>query len=1473
MTRSALPGIVALVLLGTAAHADHPSPYPWTLSTSDFDYDIFFDASNPYDCSSGDDVPSNADGNFISVATAQWMANALDRQGNAVPGFPDGYHPGYVNLGFKAPDFNGEDDEVLVYDCAPREDGPHEDDDCDSGRATFTRIIMPSTLFCSSSERNVRRVMGHELWHHVEQAYSDKFGEWGKVAWEGTARMMEDQVYDDIDGDDTLRFDNEVNGYLGNPNQEFWRSSYRSALGWKYMAEQYGTVTTEPQVGVDFIRQFWENVEANDDTPDLPGTIEQTIQDFSPNTSLREWFHDFTTANLAQQYDASGLPDADKFTYIDNNDGNGTAFAPVGRTWTGSIFSADSAVSAVVRWGASYYEAEGTCIPGWFMGYRARNADDARHALAAVTLSDEVGRLIRGGGEEFAVAFLQPDPPLYNRLVAGITAGDDQIAFSYEFDCGPGSIDIALPTSLYPTFVGPPDDPRNLIVRLRVNGPDGLGGASVVGLQKEDFQVYVGTLGNPADEAQVVGGRDVLGEYWITVKPPAKGNTNTYDLHVSMGGGVLSIDDSSANSVSYEEKLLDQVLVIDRSGSMIVPVDATKLEAAQNAASLFVDISAETDRIGLVSFSSNAVTDATLSDATGTHKDTVKTKLAALTAAGGTSIGDGLDEGADQLFLNGVGAGEDWLVLLSDGVETDQLFWDNVQAGIVAQGVRINTIALGADADQVLLQDIANTTGGQFYFVDANSFRGGSASVANELADVYASNLEAMRGHERLWEVSGHLLTETSFDIEIEGDGLSDINLFFNWEDADDTLDVEILRPDGTPVTDGSNGASVVHEATHVVTQLPVMTAGTWTVNLTADTGSPRYIGILSGRDTQGPELTVQFAQNDDDVFSEIVGGYYLRGLPQPITATLIDDTGAVTGARVLASIEHPDGTVIDLRLSDDGLHGDGAANDGIYANRYTRTTAFSLPDQPDAPGSGSRGSYNVSVTAGGTDNNQNVFNRIRKGTFQVLELDGLKPGADPSDGDMDGMPDRYEVLHDCLDPVVDDAAADEDQNGITNLDEYEAGFDPCHPDTDRGGESDVSERTRGANPFDPIDDFLPRLIDVEIVDYVSEHLDFPRADDLQPNSLLIRYQLKPQYHQMRLLRRSFGPTFTEVAVFDPHAEGGLYRDTGLINNILYEYRLQPIDINGFEGTPSHIISGVPKLDPVPPIGSVLINHGQQTTTGTLVNLSLSASAGTTEVKISNDPNLDDDTWDVFDSPFISWGVDPDPVSGEATVYVQYRDGAGNVSPSVYEDSITVVDGNAVGTITGNVYLGAARGGPVPAEGITLVPDGPGDNWPEFTRSNGFYVIRNLEPGTYDLTAHYPNYESETLSGVVVVQNGTTSLRDIILGAADTDGDGVADIADNCSLEANNRQHDTDADGFGNACDLDLNNDCTVNFLDLSMFETVFFTSDPDADTNQDGTVNFLDLIVMEQLFFGPPGPSGIPTVCDQAGHADRPHH
>lgn len=150
------------------------------------------------------------------------------------------------------------------------------------------------------------------------------------------------------------------------------------------------------------------------------------------------------------------------------------------------------------------------------------------------------------------------------------------------------------------------------------------------------------------------------------------------------------------------------------------------------------------------------------------------------------------------------------------------------------------------------------------------------------------------------------------------------------------------------------------------------------------------------------------------------------------------------------------------------------------------------------------------------------------------------------------------------------------------------------------------------------------------------------------------------------------------------------------------------------------------------------------------------------------------------------------------------------------------------------------------------------------------YAPGTFEPGSsigHFTTAASPDLLMEpSLGNIAFDQTDVTPFlfQDMGYSISDADNDGFADVIDNCIDQANSSQLDSNGDGFGNACDADLNNDMTINFTDLNQLRDVFFTNsnspnwDPDTDFNGDGGCNFVDLDLMRETFFGPPGPSGL---------------
>ncbi len=167
-----------------------------------------------------------------------------------------------------------------------------------------------------------------------------------------------------------------------------------------------------------------------------------------------------------------------------------------------------------------------------------------------------------------------------------------------------------------------------------------------------------------------------------------------------------------------------------------------------------------------------------------------------------------------------------------------------------------------------------------------------------------------------------------------------------------------------------------------------------------------------------------------------------------------------------------------------------------------------------------------------------------------------------------------------------------------------------------------------------------------------------------------------------------------------------------------------------------------------------------------------------------------------------------------------------------------------------------------------IIVEGPFRVGFEFGHS-GFPALATDVDGTIDADANFiealvggiPFWFQSAFLGV----QGDFIIRATIdnFQVTDTDGDGVGDSEDNCTVAANPDQRDTDADGFGNACDPDFDNNCVVNAIDLGVFKSVFFTANADADFNGDGLVNAIDLGILRTLFFNEPGPSGLPNVCE----------
>ena len=97
--------------------------------------------------------------------------------------------------------------------------------------------------------------------------------------------------------------------------------------------------------------------------------------------------------------------------------------------------------------------------------------------------------------------------------------------------------------------------------------------------------------------------------------------------------------------------------------------------------------------------------------------------------------------------------------------------------------------------------------------------------------------------------------------------------------------------------------------------------------------------------------------------------------------------------------------------------------------------------------------------------------------------------------------------------------------------------------------------------------------------------------------------------------------------------------------------------------------------------------------------------------------------------------------------------------------------------------------------------------------------------------------------------------------AGDLDSDGVTDATDNCTLNANVSQLDTNGDGIGNRCDPDFNNNGIVDSQDGALLKAAFGSAAfPDRDLNGNGLVDSQDGALLKSWFGKAPGPYAAAT-------------
>ena len=610
--------------------------------------------------------------------------------------------------------------------------------------------------------------------------------------------------------------------------------------------------------------------------------------------------------------------------------------------------------------------------PDYVYGYGLINARAAVEALMS-------NRLIEN-------ALLSPtDEDTYTFEVA---AGDEELKVTLAWDDLPGNAGDTHPNfikndldllvinpagdAFYVPWILDPDNPTNPAVR--------------------NFYATEALADGNRDDANVVEQvaieDPVAGTWTIKIKSDdLPGRRQRYSLMIGEAPMVLA------------ESSVDVMQVLDRSGSMrglaAEGMPETKVEVLRDASSQFVQMMKPDvgNRLGLALFNEDNVRfepygHTQLQELT-TARATrlVETIIPTIPAGGNTSVGDGLLEAVNQFTALGEIPEHDRAILLvTDGKENESEWIDDVIDDEVLQDNEIAVYPLGLGygygVDEQKLIELADSTGGSYRITaDPIVFRRffieilagavdwdvvlGADGDSDDFADADADD------------------SEISEKVKITKDQqLATFTAY--WQGADDAMMFVLKTPSNKEINlkTMNSGVRIAKEPNYIIYQLQFPLAGEfagewegeWTLEVESVTNQSFQYGLSAFVD-EGVKLVVDLDKTAIRTGEAVtVQARLMKGEQIVPGATIMvygdtpldgpgnilhentvgldilrdfvkqyEDIQSLVNAKIQYLQDQAAGelfnrTQTSFQLYDDGQHGDGRANDGIYGNRFTST-------------------------------------------------------------------------------------------------------------------------------------------------------------------------------------------------------------------------------------------------------------------------------------------------------------------------------------------------------------------------------------------------------------------------------------------------------------------------------------------------------------------------------------------------------
>lgn len=260
---------------------------------------------------------------------------------------------------------------------------------------------------------------------------------------------------------------------------------------------------------------------------------------------------------------------------------------------------------------------------------------------------------------------------------------------------------------------------------------------------------------------------------------------------------------SGAATIGWVELAPEErfVVVVDRSGSMA----GSKLAEARFGADWWAQQTLTGELLGVLSYATtvSSPVDHPLQPVTAqADRDAASAAVGAMSAGGSTAMGDAMRAALQQFLDQGQRAATQVVVLLTDGLTNVGEAPAAVLPDLVANGVRVYPIGIGADIDTSLLEDIADATGGSLYRIDPTLPQAAQeTAIRNALIEISGIS----RDGGGVVTTQPERVEDEPLEAEVLIEKGSELATFgVSWPDRQTLLLVELEAPDGTTIRSGS---------------------------------------------------------------------------------------------------------------------------------------------------------------------------------------------------------------------------------------------------------------------------------------------------------------------------------------------------------------------------------------------------------------------------------------------------------------------------------------------------------------------------------------------------------------------------------------------------------------------------------------------------------------------------------------------